>query len=71
MVSNNYIEVTCLNLVLIKDMRKEKTNNNDKRRIPPYLLIFQPSNSLALIVRELKSSVEQGRMVTTLNIIKH
>ena len=26
---------------------------------------------LTLIVKELKSSVEQGRVVTTLNIIKH
>ena len=47
-----------------KDM---KLNKNDKRRIPTYLL----ANLLTLIIKELKISVEQGRMVTTLNIIKH
>ena len=48
-----------------KDM-KEK-NNNDKRRIPTYLLAYL----LALIVKELRISVEQGRVVRTFNIIKH
>ena len=43
-----------------KDM--ENQNNNDKRRIPAYLL--------TLIVKESGVSVEQGRVVTTLNIIK-
>jgi hypothetical protein len=37
-----------------KDMKKI---NNDKRRIPAYLL--------TLIVKELKISVEQGSVVTT------
>ena len=44
-----------------KDMRKRF--NNDKRRIPTYLL--------TLIVKKLKVSVEQGRVVTTLNVSKH
>ena len=49
-----------------KDMKKgEKTN--DKRRIPTYLLAYL----LTLIVKELKISVEHGRVLTTLNIIKH
>jgi len=48
-----------------KDMGKK--NNNDKRRIPTYLLIL----CLTLIVKELKISVEQGRVVITLNMIKH
>jgi hypothetical protein len=39
-----------------------KINNNDKKRIPTYLL--------TLITKELKIVVEQGRVVTTLNIIK-
>ena len=43
-----------------KDMKKE---NNDKRRIPTYILI--------LIVKEMKINVEQGRVVTILSIIKH
>ena len=41
-----------------------KIYNNDKRRIPTYLL----ANLLTLIIKELKISVEQGRVVTTLNI---
>ena len=48
-----------------KDM--EKTINIDKRRIPANLL----THLLTLIVKELKISVEQGRVVTPLNIIKH
>ena len=36
---------------------------NDKRRILAYLL--------TLIVKKLKISVEQNRVITTLNIIKH
>ena len=40
-----------------------KINNNDKRRIPTYLL--------TLVIKELKISVEQGRVVATLNFIKH
>ena len=44
----------------------EKKNNNDKKKIPTHLLAY----FLALIVKELKISVKQGRVVTTLNIIK-
>ena len=40
-----------------------KINNIDKRKNPTYLL--------TLIIKELKIIVEQGRVVTTLNIIKH
>jgi len=47
-----------------KDMKKKI---NDKRRIPAYLLALY----LTLIVKELKINVKQGRVVTTLNIIKH
>ena len=46
-----------------KDMKK----NNDKRRFPPYLL----ANLLTLIIKELKISVEQCIVVTTLNLNKH
>ena len=49
-----------------KDM-KQKDNNNDKRRIPTYLLAYL----LTLIVNELTLSVEHGTVVTTLNITKH
>jgi len=47
------------------DIKKEK--NNDKRRLSTFLLAL----CLILIVKELKISVEQGSVVTTLNIIKH
>jgi hypothetical protein len=42
-------------------------NKIDKKRISTYLL----ANLLTLIIKELKISVQQGTMVTTLNIIKH
>ena len=42
-----------------KDIKK----NNDKRRIPTYILAYLQT----LIVKELKISVEQGRVVTTYN----
>ena len=54
-----------MKLVCSKDM--ENQNNNDKRRISTHLLAYL----LTLIVMELKISVEQGRVITTLNIIKH
>ena len=38
-------------------------NNNDNKIIPPYLL--------TLNVKKLKINVEHGRVVTTLNTIKH
>ena len=44
-----------------------KKKNNDKRRIPTYLL----ANLLTWIIKDLKINVEQGMVVTTLNIIKH
>ena len=52
---------------------------NDKRRIPTSLLAYLNCQRiknyltylLALIVKELKISVEQGRVVTTLHTIKH
>ena len=42
-----------------KDMKKKY--NNDKRRIPTYLLVYL----LTLIVKELNINVEQGRVETT------
>jgi hypothetical protein len=54
-----------LNLVLVRIWPKK--SNNGKRRIQAYLLV----DLLILIVKELKISVEQSRMITTLNIIKH
>jgi hypothetical protein len=45
-----------------KDMKLLKKNNN-KRRIPTYLL--------TLIVKKVGFYVEHDKMVTTLNIIKH
>ena len=44
----------------------ENQNNNDKRRIPTQLLTY----FLSLIVKESKTSVEHGRVITTLKI-KH
>ena len=46
---------------------RRKQNNNDKRRIVAHLLTYL----LTLLVKELKIIVEKGRVVTTLNIIKH
>ena len=48
-----------------KDM-KRKQKNNHKRRFPTHLLAYL----LTLIVKELKISVEQGKVVTTLITIK-
>ena len=49
-----------------KDMEKKKKTktkqNNDRRRIPSYLL--------TLIIKEVKISIEQDKMVTKLNIIQ-
>ena len=47
-----------------KDMGKI---NNDKRRIPTYLLGYL----LTLIVKELTINDEHGKVVATINIIKH
>ena len=49
-----------------KDIKKW-VNNNDKKRTPAYLVAYL----LTLIVKELKISIKHGRVVTTLNIIKH
>ena len=54
------MKVTCS---VSKDMKK----NNNKRRIATYLLV----NLLTLIIKDLKISVEQGMLVTTLNINKN
>ena len=45
----------------------ENQNNIDIRRILGHLVAYL----LTLIVKELRISVEHGRMVTTLDIIKH
>jgi len=50
-----------------KDMGDKKKTKRIKRRIPTYILVYL----LASIVNELKISVEQGRVVVTLNVIKH
>ena len=52
-----------MNLSVSQDMKKQ--NNFDKRRIPTHLLSYL----LTLIVKELRISVKQGRVVTTLNMI--
>jgi hypothetical protein len=59
------VEVTCLNLVLVRirkkfDIIREVTIG----KVATHLC-------LKIIIKELKISVEQGRVVTTLNIIKH
>ena len=46
-----------------KDIREKE--KSDKRRITTYLLAYL----LTLIIKKLKISVEQGRLVTTLNIL--
>ena len=38
-----------------------------KKRIPTYILAYLPT----LVVNKLKVSVEHGRVITTLNIVKH
>ena len=45
----------------------KKKYNNDKRRIQAYLIACL----LTLVVKESRISVEQGRVVTTFNVIKH
>jgi hypothetical protein len=48
-----------------KDLGKK--NSNNKRRIPTYLLAYL----LTLIVKKLKISVEQDRVVSTSSTINH
>ena len=52
-----------MNLVLARILERKK--KSDKRRITTYLLAYL----LTLIIKKLKISVEQGRLVTTLNIL--
>ena len=59
------MEITCLSLVLVRILKKEKRIREVAvGRVAAHLCLTR-------IVKELKISVEQGRMVTTLNIIKH
>ena len=51
-----------------KDMKK---NNNDKRRRDMVVGKVVAHSCLSLIIKELKCSVEQSRVVTTLNLMKH
>jgi hypothetical protein len=51
-----------------KDMKKI---DNDKRRKKVVVGNLPEHLCLKLIIKELKISVEQDRLVTTLNIIKH
>ena len=51
-----------------KDMKKI---HNDKRRKEVAVGKVEAHLCLTLIIKELKISVEQDRVVTTLNIIKH
>ena len=51
-----------------KDMKKI---NNDKRRKEVVIGKLPEHLCLTLIIKELKISVEQDRVVRTLNIIKH
>ena len=46
---------------------KERKNDNGRRRIPAYLIAYL----LTLVVKGLRISVEQGRVVTILHVIKH
>ena len=52
-----------------KDMKKKI--NNDKRRKEVAAWKVVAHLCLTLIIEELKFNVEQDRVVTTLNIIKH
>ena len=51
-----------------KDVKK---NNNDKKRNEMAIGKVVAHLCLTLNIKELKMSVEQDRMVTTLNVIKH
>ena len=50
-----------------KDMKYIYIYIYDKRRISTYLL----ENILTLIIKQLKIGVEQGTVVTTINLNKH
>ena len=62
------MEVICTNLVLVRIWKKI---NNDKRRKEVAIGKVAARLCLTLIIKELKISVEQGRVVATLNISKH
>jgi hypothetical protein len=51
-----------------KDMKKD---NNDKRRMEVAAGKVAAHSCLTPIIKELRISVEQDRVVATLNIIKH
>jgi hypothetical protein len=54
-----------------KDMKKNKKIKHDKSRKEVAIGKVAAHLCLTLIIKELKSSVEQDRVVTTLNIINH
>jgi hypothetical protein len=62
------MEITCTNLMFVKIRSKI---NNDKRRKEVAVGKLPKHLCLALIIKELKIIVEQHRVVTTLNMIKH
>jgi hypothetical protein len=62
------VEVTYTNLRLVRIWKKI---NNDKRRKEVIVGKVAAHLCLTLIIKELKISVGQDRVVTTLNIIKH
>ena len=62
------MEVTCKNSMLVRIWKK---NDNDKRRKEVVVGKVAAHLCLTLIIKELKISVEEDRVVTTLNIIKH
>ena len=57
------MEVTCLNLVLVRIWKNIYNKGGGNREVAAHLC-------LTLIVKELKISVEHGRVVTTLDIMK-
>jgi hypothetical protein len=63
------VEVTCTNLVLVRIWKNKITY--DKRRKEVAVGKVAAHLCLTLMIKELKMSVEQHRVVTTLNIIKH
>ena len=69
------MKVTCLNLVLVRIWERNNNNNNnkdiDKRRREVAIGKVEAYLCLTPIVKELKIRVEHGRVVTTLNTIKH
>ena len=62
------MEITCTNLALVRIWKKI---NNEKMRKEVAIGKVVAHLCLTLIIKELRISVEQGRVVTTQNIIKH